>query len=160
MGWNRPARPEVLDVVDRHGEARVGRLCRQRTCGFTQEHLRVAFRAQVDDEVARVYDVLQTERADRRSVRADGVHDAQVAVVFRRGPTKQVRMILWRLDSDELERGQWLAGRIYPERCDISPDGRLVIYFGMRRGDTSWTQPAGGRARLRCSIARTVGMRT
>ena len=84
MGWNRPARPEVLNVLHGQGETRVGRLCRQRADGFSPQDLRVAFRAQVDDELARVNDVLETERADRRGVRADGVHDAQVAVVFRR----------------------------------------------------------------------------
>lgn len=68
--------------------------------------------------------------------------EAPVAVIFRRGPTKQVRMIRWamRVDGrpDEFERGQWLAGRIYPERSDLSPDGTLLVTFGMRRGDT-WT---------------------
>lgn len=66
--------------------------------------------------------------------------EAPVAVVFRRGPTKQVRMIRWALRvghrPDEFQRGQWLAGRIYPERSDLSPDGNLLVYFGMRRGHT------------------------
>lgn len=61
---------------------------------------------------------------------------APVAVLFRRGPTKQVRQVLWRLDTDTFQRGQWLAGRIYPERCDLSPDGQLLVYFAMRRGHT------------------------
>lgn len=61
---------------------------------------------------------------------------AEIAVIFRRGPTKQVRMIRWDMTRDVLQRGQWLAGRVYPERCDISPDGTYVIYFAMRRGDT------------------------
>ena len=61
---------------------------------------------------------------------------APIAVVLRQGPTKQVRMIRWRLDTDDFERGQWLAGRVYPERCDVSPDGRFFVYFAMRRGHT------------------------
>ncbi|MCB9762049.1 MAG: hypothetical protein H6741_00255 [Alphaproteobacteria bacterium] len=62
--------------------------------------------------------------------------DAPVAVVLRRGPSKQVRMLLWDLQSDQLTGGQWLAGRIYPERCGLSPDGRLLVYFcGKFKGD-------------------------
>ncbi len=54
---------------------------------------------------------------------------ARTAVVLRRGPTKQVRMLLWNLATDEITPGQWLSGRIYEERCGISPDGALVVYF-------------------------------
>ncbi|MEO8705963.1 MAG: hypothetical protein ABI867_38380 [Kofleriaceae bacterium] len=61
---------------------------------------------------------------------------APVAVIFRRGPTKAVRMVRWQMTTDELVHGQWFAGRVYPERCDVSPDGELVVYFAMRRGDT------------------------
>jgi hypothetical protein len=66
--------------------------------------------------------------------------DAPVAVIFRKGPTKQVRMIRWAMRvgrrADAFQRGQWLAGRVYPERSDLSPDGSLLVYFGMRRGHT------------------------
>jgi hypothetical protein len=62
--------------------------------------------------------------------------EAPIAVVLRQGPTKQVRMIRWRLDTDEFERGQWFAGRLYPERSDVSPDGRFLLTFAMRRGNT------------------------
>lgn len=55
--------------------------------------------------------------------------DVRTAVVFRRGPTKKVRMLLWDLARDVITGGQWLAGRIYDSRCDISPDGKLVVYF-------------------------------
>jgi hypothetical protein len=54
---------------------------------------------------------------------------ARTAVVLRRGPSKQVRMLLWNLATDEITPGQWLSGRIYDERCGISPDGSLVVYF-------------------------------
>lgn len=54
---------------------------------------------------------------------------ARTAVVFRRGPAKQVQMLRWDLASDAVTAGQWLSGRLYNERCDVSPDGRLVVYF-------------------------------
>jgi hypothetical protein len=46
---------------------------------------------------------------------------APVAVVFRRGPTRQVEVLTWDLTTDELTAGQWLKGRIYERRCDLSP---------------------------------------
>lgn len=55
--------------------------------------------------------------------------DAPRAVIFRRGPSKQVRLILWKTDTDTFEGGQWLKGRIYPEKCHLSPDGKYLIYF-------------------------------
>ncbi len=54
---------------------------------------------------------------------------APVAVIFRRGPSKQVLLIKWHLGNDKLEYGQWLKGRIYERRCDLSPSGDLLIYF-------------------------------
>jgi len=44
----------------------------------------------------------------------------------------------WDRRTDEFELGQWLRGRIYNLRCDISPDGRHWIYFAMKGGRT-WT---------------------
>ncbi len=37
---------------------------------------------------------------------------APVAVIFRRGPSRQVRLIKWNLKDDSFERGQWFKGRI------------------------------------------------
>lgn len=54
---------------------------------------------------------------------------ARTAVIFRRGPSKQVQMLRWDLATDQVTQGQWLSGRVYDERCGISPDGRLVVYF-------------------------------
>lgn len=63
---------------------------------------------------------------------------APFALVFRRGPTKQVRQLRWDLRTDELTGGQWLMGRVYQERCALSADGRLLVYFAMRKGEP-WT---------------------
>lgn len=52
------------------------------------------------------------------------------AVVFRRGPSKQVLLIAWDTAADTFDEGQWLKGRIYERRCDLSPDGSLLVYFG------------------------------
>jgi hypothetical protein len=59
--------------------------------------------------------------------------EAPVAVVFRRGPSKQVELLRWDLDTDAIVAGQWLKGRIYERRCDLSPDGGLLVYFAAKR---------------------------
>lgn len=53
------------------------------------------------------------------------------AVVIRRGPSRHTAVIGWDRKNDKFEVGQWLYGRIYERRCDISPDGRHLIYFAM-----------------------------
>jgi len=67
--------------------------------------------------------------------------NAKRAVVFRRGPNKQVLLVLWNTETDEFAEGQWLKGRIYERRCDLSPNGQLLIYFAasFRKPYYSWT---------------------
>jgi hypothetical protein len=55
--------------------------------------------------------------------------EAPVAVVFRRGPSKRVALLRWSTGTDQFETGQWLKGRIYERRCDLSPSGDRLIYF-------------------------------
>jgi hypothetical protein len=63
--------------------------------------------------------------------------DAPRAAVLRRGPSDWVRLSLWHTDDDGIEHGQWMAGRVYERRCDLSPDGSLFAYFV--RKDTAHT---------------------
>src|SRR4029078_2837241 len=55
--------------------------------------------------------------------------EARVGVVIRRGPARAVCSILWDRNSDKFETGQWLRGRIYECRADLSPARRYMIYF-------------------------------
>lgn len=69
---------------------------------------------------------------------------APVGVVIRRGPSKRVCTLLWDRTIDEFQLGQWLRGRIYERRSDLSPDGRHLIYFAMNghwdgEAKGSWT---------------------
>lgn len=54
-----------------------------------------------------------------------------MALVMRRGPAKSVCTFGWNRRNDTFQIGQWLRGRIYERRCDLSPDGRHLIYFAM-----------------------------
>ena len=64
------------------------------------------------------------------------------AVVIRRGPSKRVAVIGWDRSDDSFETGQWLKGKIYPFRSDISPDGSHWIYFAMGKTSQTWTAVA------------------
>lgn len=67
--------------------------------------------------------------------------DAPVGVVIRRGPSKSVATMLWDRRTDQFKLGQWLRGRIYERRCDLSPDGEHLIYFAM---NGKWESEAKG----------------
>jgi hypothetical protein len=42
-----------------------------------------------------------------------------------------VATVLWDRRRNKFELGQWLKGRIYERRSDLSPDGKYFIYFAM-----------------------------
>jgi hypothetical protein len=70
--------------------------------------------------------------------------DAKVGLVIRRGPSKSVCTVLWNRERNTFKLGQWMRGRIYERRCDLSPNGKLFIYFAMNgrwQSETkgSWT---------------------
>ena len=58
--------------------------------------------------------------------------DVAKAVIIRRGPSAWHHLIAWDTKRDVFEHGAWFRGRIYPERCDLSPDGELFLYFALQ----------------------------
>ena len=99
--------------------------------GLTNERLRELCRASSLDAEGDTPTLLRRLTGGSAATHLYGLvaRDARTAVVFRRGPSKHVRMILWDLATDRWIAGQWLSGRIYEERCGISPDGTLLVYF-------------------------------
>jgi hypothetical protein len=61
--------------------------------------------------------------------RIDGIvaAEANVAIVFRRGPSKLTQLLVWDLNTDEVTPGQWIKGHAYTRRADVSPDGRYLV---------------------------------
>ncbi|HEX8702523.1 MAG TPA: hypothetical protein VF815_27065 [Myxococcaceae bacterium] len=57
---------------------------------------------------------------------------ARRAVVFRRGPSKQVLLLSWNTETDEVTPGQWFKGRLYERRADLSPSGDKLVYFAAK----------------------------
>jgi hypothetical protein len=51
--------------------------------------------------------------------------------VLRRGGSTQFCVIDWDLRNDDFRVGQWCKHKLYPHRCDISPDGRWFVYFAL-----------------------------
>jgi hypothetical protein len=68
--------------------------------------------------------------------------DAATGVILRRGPSRSVAAIGWDRARDTFTLGQWLRGRIYERRSDLSPDGRHLIYFAMNGRWSSITRGA------------------
>ena len=54
------------------------------------------------------------------------------AVIFRRGPAKQIRLIRWDLGRHTFDCGQWFKGQIYVRKSDLSPDGSKLVYFAAK----------------------------
>lgn len=67
--------------------------------------------------------------------------DVHEAVIFRRGPAAWYHIVRWNTSNDTFFSGAWFKGRIYPEKCDLSPDGKLLLYFVHKgsRLSTSYT---------------------
>ena len=59
--------------------------------------------------------------------------DAPIVAVIRRGPSDWSHLGRWDYEQDSYEPGGWLHGVIYPQRCDLSPDGRWFCYFTLKK---------------------------
>ena len=66
--------------------------------------------------------------------------EAPVAAVIRRGPSDWCHVGRWDLASGAYEPGAWFRGVIYPQKCDLSPDGRWWVDAASKFG-SDW--PAG-----------------
>ncbi len=53
---------------------------------------------------------------------------ASVAVVVRRGPSSWAQLTLWDTSRDVFTDGAWFHGRLFPEKCDLAPNGALFVY--------------------------------
>jgi hypothetical protein len=68
--------------------------------------------------------------------------DADVVAVIRRGPADWSAVGRWDVAGGSYEQGAWLRGRLYPQRCDLSPDGRWLCFFALNpsaRWELGWT---------------------
>lgn len=54
---------------------------------------------------------------------------APIVLIFRRGPSKWFHVLRWNIATCTIEPGAWVNATIYPRRCDVSPDGELLLFF-------------------------------
>lgn len=66
-------------------------------------------------------------------------NDPKHTLVLRRGPSRRVASFNWDRTTDSFTLGQWLKGKIYWHRADISPDGKHWIYLALGRGGRTYT---------------------
>lgn len=59
-------------------------------------------------------------KKNRAGIYAILAWNAHKAIVFRRGPSRQVLLLSWDTARDKFQEGQWFKGRIYESRCDLS----------------------------------------
>jgi hypothetical protein len=78
---------------------------------------------------------------------------APMGIVFRRRPSKQVLLVSWNTEKHEFRMGQWLKGRIYERRCDLSPSGEKLVYFAANQRAPVFTWTAVGRPPFLTALA-------
>jgi len=57
---------------------------------------------------------------------------APIVAVFRRGPSAWSHVGRWDVARGVYEPGAWIRANLYPQRCDVSPDGRWLCYFTLK----------------------------
>lgn len=62
---------------------------------------------------------------------------APVVAVLRRGPSAWSHLGAWDVARGVYRPGAWIRGNLYPQRCDLSPDGRWFCYFTLK-GAARW----------------------
>jgi hypothetical protein len=63
---------------------------------------------------------------------------APIVAVLRRGPTAWSHIGRWDVATGRYEPGAWIRATLYPQRCDLSPDGRWLCYFTLK-GRARWS---------------------
>ena len=63
-----------------------------------------------------------------------GASDSGTFAIIRRGPSAWCHLSRWEPDRGELTLGSWVHATIYPQRCDLSPDGRWFVALFLQSG--------------------------
>jgi hypothetical protein len=61
---------------------------------------------------------------------------APIVAVLRRGPSAWSHVGRWDVARGVYEPGAWIRANLYPQRCDLSPDGRWLCYFTLKSAAT------------------------
>jgi hypothetical protein len=64
--------------------------------------------------------------------------EADVVAVVRRGPSGWSHLGRWDVVQRSYQPGAWLHGTLYPQRCDVSPDGCWFLGFVVGAARPGW----------------------
>ena len=62
---------------------------------------------------------------------------APFVAVLRRGPSDWSHLGKWDVGRSVYEPGAWIRANLYPQNCDLSPDGRWFCYSTLK-GSAKW----------------------
>jgi len=62
---------------------------------------------------------------------------APIVAVLRRGPSDWSHVGAWDVGRAAYTPGAWIRANLYPQRCDLSPDGRWLCSFTLK-GTARW----------------------
>src|SRR5262249_6582239 len=63
---------------------------------------------------------------------------APVVVVLQRKRSKLFHVLAVNTQTFKVEEGSWFRGKIYPLRCDVSFDGKFMVYLAMGASGKTW----------------------
>ena len=64
--------------------------------------------------------------------------------MLRRGPSDWWHVGRWDTRAPRFEPGAWFRGALYPQRCDLSPDGRWLCTLALKPGARASSDWQGG----------------
>lgn len=64
---------------------------------------------------------------------------APVIVILQRRRSKLFHVVKVDAATGRVEEGSWFAGKLYPLRCDVSFDGRYMVYMALGARGQPWT---------------------
>lgn len=65
--------------------------------------------------------------------------EAPIVVVFQRGPSKRYHVSKINTQTAQIEHGSWFNGRLYTDDCDLSFDGKWLVYKSPVATGAVWT---------------------
>ena len=64
--------------------------------------------------------------------------NAPTVVIVQRKRAKLFHIVLVDADKRRIEEGSWFRGKLYALRCDVSFDGKHMVYLAMGSGGNTW----------------------
>lgn len=82
----------------------------------------------------------KTQRGKKDALRIFCIPALKVPLVavIRRGPSAWSHLGVWDIRQSRYTPGAWTRAHLYPQRCDLSPDGRWLSYLALK-GAAKWT---------------------